>query len=314
MKPLAYLAAFRGGAGLDTEILDAPIAVPMGSGRPPKWINNYDGRFRGPIPLRLALAESRNAATIRLVTAVGIGEVVRTAHDLGIRSPLQPYVTTGLGASEVTLLELANAYRAMASGVKATPWILDRVATSDGLDLFHHSDPTLRLIDDPALALVQEALRGAVRLPGATGHALASLPVPVMGKTGTTTEFRDALFVGSTFGKSGITVAVRFGFDDNRSLGEGETGGRCALPVFRKVVELAYQRGVLGPVPAFPSTVERGIDAYMIASAPPPAPVVAAATPVAAIEVGPGEAPLLAAAFARLGAVEEKASEGEATR
>jgi Fe-S cluster assembly protein SufD len=105
MKPLAYLAAFRGGAGLDTEILDAPIAVPMGSGRPPKWINNYDGRFRGPIPLRLALAESRNAATIRLVTAVGIGEVVRTAHDLGIRSPLQPYVTTGLGASEVTLLE-----------------------------------------------------------------------------------------------------------------------------------------------------------------------------------------------------------------
>lgn len=272
MKPLAYLAAFRHGAGLDTEILDAPIAVPMGSGRPPKWINNYDGKFRGPIPLRLALAESRNAATIRLVTTVGIGEVVRTAHDLGIRSPLQPYVTTGLGASEVTLLELANAYRAMASGVKATPWIVDRVATSDGLDLFHHTDPTLRVIDDPALTLVQEALRGAIRLPGGTGHALASLPVPVMGKTGTTTGFRDALFVGSTFGESGITVAVRLGFDDNRSLGEGETGGRTALPVFRSLVERAYKLGMLGPVPVFPSTVEQGIDAYITASAALPAP------------------------------------------
>jgi penicillin-binding protein 1A len=324
MKPLAYLAAFRRGAGLDTEILDAPIAVPMGSGRPPKWINNYDGKFRGPIPLRLALAESRNAATIRLVTTVGIGDVVRTAHDMGIRSPLQPYVTTGLGASEVTLLELANAYRAMASGVKATPWILDRVATSDGLDLFHHSDPTLRLIDDPALALVQEALRGAIRLPGGTGHALASLSVPVMGKTGTTTGFRDALFVGSTFGESGITVAVRIGFDDNRSLGEGETGGRCALPVFRKLVELAYQRGVLGPVPTFPPTVEQGIDAYMIASAPPPEPVLAAATPVAAVAAaptpvaavaaGPGEATLLTATFARAGTAEAKASEAVATR
>jgi penicillin-binding protein 1A len=281
MKPLAYLAAFRHGAGLDAEILDAPIAVPMGSGRPPKWISNYDGRFRGLIPLRLALAESRNAATIRLVTTVGIGAVVRAAHDLGIRSRLQPYVTTGLGASEVTLLELANAYRAMASGVNATPWIVERVATTEGLNLFRHSDPTLRPIDDPALPLVQEALRGVVRLPGATAHALVSLSVPVMGKTGTTTGFRDALFVGSTFGGSGVTVAVRLGFDDNRSLGEGETGGRIALPVFRSLVERAYQGGVLGPVPAFPSTLERSIDAYMSASVRPPVPAAAVAAPEA---------------------------------
>jgi membrane peptidoglycan carboxypeptidase len=263
MKPLAYLAAFRHGAGLDTEILDAPIAIPTGSDRPPKWITNYDGTFRGSIPLRLALAESRNAATIRLVTAVGIGEVVRTAHDLGIRSPLQPYVTTGLGASEVTLLELANAYRAMASGVNATPWILERAVTSEGLELYRHVDPTLRPIHDPALRLVQEALRGAVRLPGATAHSLASLPVAVMGKTGTTTGFRDALFVGSTFGESGVTVAVRLGFDDNRSLGPGETGGRAALPVFRSLVESVYREGLVGPAPAFPPAVERGIDGHM---------------------------------------------------
>jgi len=182
------------------------------------------------------------------------------------------------------------------------------------MELFRHPDAPARRLEDPALALIQEGLRGVVRLPGATAHSLASLPVPVMGKTGTSNDFRDALFVGSTFGPSGITVAVRFGFDDNRSLGEGETGGRCALPVFRKVVELAYQRGVLGPVPAFPPAVERGIDAYMIASAPPPEPVVAAATSVAAVAVGAGEAPILAPAFARVGAMEAKTSEAEATR
>jgi penicillin-binding protein 1A len=271
MKPLVYVAAFRHGDGLDTQVLDAPVAIAMGGGRPPKWINNYDGTFRGLIPLRVALAESRNAPTVRLVTAVGIGEVVRAAHDLGIRSQLQPYVTTGLGASEVTLLELANAYRAMASEVHATPWILERVATSDGLELYRHSDATLRPIHDPALALIQEALRGVVRLPGATAHSLASLPEAVMGKTGTTSGFRDALFVGSTFGKGGVTIAVRVGFDDNRSLGDGETGGRVALPIFRVFVERAYERGLLGPAPLFPPAIERDIDAHLrpIAPAPP---------------------------------------------
>jgi membrane peptidoglycan carboxypeptidase len=270
------------------------------------------------MPLRFALAESRNAATVRLVTTVGIRAVVRAARDLGIRSQLQPYLTTALGSSEVTLLELANAYRAIASGVHAEPWILERVATSDGLELFRHADPTLRPIQDPALPLVQEALRGVVRLPGATAHSLVSLAVPVMGKTGTTNGFRDALFVGSTFGRSGVTVAVRLGFDDNRSLGEGETGGQVALPVFRSLVERAYKQGMLGPVPAFPPDVERGIDAHMTASVPPSVPAMSEAvlaTPVASM-ADPGEAaPFLETTrLARAGVVEVKASADEAER
>src|SRR6185295_9692638 len=104
-----------------------------------------------------------------------------------------------------------------------------------------------------ALSLVQEGLRGVVRLPGGTAHALDSrgFPIAVMGKTGTTNEFRDALFVGSTYGPDGITVAVRIGFDDNRSLGGLETGGRAALPVFREVMLNMYQSKLVGPVPAF---------------------------------------------------------------
>ncbi len=75
-------------------------------------------------------------------------------------------------------------------------------------------------------------------MPSGTAHTLnpSIFPIAVMGKTGTTNEFRDALFVGSTFGPEGITVAVRIGFDDNRSLGAKETGGRVALPVFRELM------------------------------------------------------------------------------
>ena len=86
---------------------------------------------------------------------------------------------------------------------------------------------------DSGLWLIQEGLRGVVRMPAGTAHSLdsAAFPIPVMGKTGTSNDFRDALFVGSTYGAGGLTVAVRIGFDDYRSLGAGETGGRLALPI-----------------------------------------------------------------------------------
>jgi penicillin-binding protein 1A len=263
LKPLVYLAAFRHGASLDSQVLDGPVAVGMGGNRPPKWIANYDGGYRGWITLRQALAESRNAATVRLVAAVGVPQMLRTARELGIHSRLQPFVTTALGASEVTLLELANFYRSLASGLYTEPWLLERVTTTDGMELFRHVPRASARLNEHAVALVQEALRGVVRLPGATAHALASLPVPVMGKTGTTNDFRDALFVGSTFGPSGITVAVRIGFDDNHSLGPGETGARVALPVFRDTVAALYGRGLVGPAPRFPPALEEGIDEYL---------------------------------------------------
>ena len=89
-----------------------------------------------------------------------------------------------------------------------------------------------------------------------------------MGKTGTTNEFRDALFVGSTYGVDGITVAVRIGFDDNRSLGPGETGGRVALPVFQEVMLEVYGDGLVGSVPAFPDQMEQRITSYLNGDAP----------------------------------------------
>jgi penicillin-binding protein 1A len=84
-----------------------------------------------------------------------------------------------------------------------------------------------------------------------------------MGKTGTTNDFRDALFIGSTYGPEGITIAVRIGFDDNRSLGPNETGGRVALPVFKEIMLRIYREKLAGPVPEFPAQMEQNINAYL---------------------------------------------------
>lgn len=85
-----------------------------------------------------------------------------------------------------------------------------------------------------------------------------------MGKTGTTNEHRDALFVGSTHGRGGLTVAVRIGFDDGRSLGRRETGARAAMPVFRDIMGQIYAQGLAGAPPQFPPWIEEGIDAHLL--------------------------------------------------
>jgi len=267
MKPIVYLAAFRhGDFTLETLVPDEPISVPSGSADARKWISNYDGRFKGLIPIREALAESRNAVAIWLTEQLGIDSVLRTAHTLGVQTPLQRYATTALGASEVNLLELATAYRTIASGILAPPFVIRQIVRGSG-DAIPGGQQIPRpvAVDRDALALIQEGLRGVVRIPTGTAHALDSraFPIAVMGKTGTTNEFKDALFVGSTYGADGVTVAVRIGFDDSHSLGSRETGGRVALPVFQEVMLRMYRDRLAGPVPPFPPQMEQRITQYL---------------------------------------------------
>jgi penicillin-binding protein 1A len=268
-KPLVYLAAFHQGMSLDSTVPDEPIGVPTGSDGDTKWIANYDNQFKGPIPLRQALAESRNAVAVWVTQEIGLDEVVRTAKALGIHTPLQPYVTMALGASEVRLLELAGVYRAMASGLLAEPHVIARVTDASGSVLYEAPrmirDIRSAGVTSDELMQIQEGLRGVIRLPSGTAHALVGgdFPIPVMGKTGTTSDFRDALFVGSTYGPQGITVAIRVGFDDNRALGAQETGGRTALPIFREIMLRLYKEKLVGPVPRFPRRIEEGIDTYL---------------------------------------------------
>jgi penicillin-binding protein 1A len=206
---------------LDTVVPDEPISVPNGTNQDVKWISNYDGQFEGLIAARMALAESRNALAIWIAGEIGIASVLRTARSLGIQTPLQPYATTALGASEVTLMELANAYRTMASGILTLPYVIRRIVLDSGQAVREgeYSSSSVH-VEGFALLLIQEGMHGVGRLPTGTAHALDSsgFPIAVMGKTGTTNEFRDALFVGSTYSPAGITIAVRIGFDDDRSL------------------------------------------------------------------------------------------------
>jgi len=269
-KPMVYLAAFREGLDLDSAVPDEPIEVPSGPDRGMKWIANYDNQFKGVIPVRQALAESRNTVAVWLAQEVGVEAVNRTARALGVRSVLQRYISTALGASEVRLLELAGAYRAMASGELAEPHVIARVTNvSDGAVLYEAPTAATGIgsagPNAAELSLIQEGLRGVVRLPEGTAHALdgRDFPIAVMGKTGTTSDFRDALFVGSTYGRHGVTVAVRIGFDDNHALGEKETGARAALPIFREIMLRVYKDDLVGPAPRFPCDIEGRIDTYL---------------------------------------------------
>ena len=267
MKPIVYLAAFQQGTfTLESMVPDEPIGVPDRGGKSTKWVSNYDGKFKGVITLREALAESRNTVTIWVAEQIGIDSVLRTSWRLGIQTPLHPYASTALGASEVNLLELANAYRAMASGILIQPYVIRKIVRDLG-EVGADKEGKLSPVElhDDALSLIQEGLRGVVRIPTGTAHALDSrgFPIAVMGKTGTTNDFRDALFIGSTYGREGITIAVRIGFDDNRSLGPEETGGRVALPVFKEIMLRVYRERLAGPVPEFPAQMERNINAYL---------------------------------------------------
>jgi len=267
MKPLVYLAAFRQGTfNLETMVPDEPIGVPDGETQSTKWISNYDDQFKGMIPVREALAESRNAVAIWLTDQIGIASVLQTSRSVGVQTRLQPYATTALGASEVNLLELANAYRTIASGILAEPYLIRKIVRGTGeVAADNEMERSAVDVNDSALALIQEGLRGVVRIPTGTAHTLDSrfFPIAVIGKTGTTNEFRDALFVGSTYGPEGITVAVRIGFDDNRSLGLKETGGRLALPVFKELMLRVYRENLVGPVPEFPAQMEQNINDYL---------------------------------------------------
>jgi penicillin-binding protein 1A len=267
MKPIVYLAAFQKGSfNLESLAFDEPISVTDGEEQTMKWISNYDGRFKGVISFRRALAESRNTVAIWITKQIGIARILKTAQNLGIRTHLRSYVATALGASEVNLLELANAYRTIASGTFSQPYLIRKIVVDSGTVIDNDAHISVPVdVDSTALSLIQEGLRGVVRMPGGTAHSLDSraFPFAVMGKTGTTNNFRDALFVGSTYGTGGITVAVRIGFDDNSSLGAKETGGKVALPVFREIMLCAYGENLAGSAPSFPAEMERSIDIHL---------------------------------------------------
>jgi penicillin-binding protein 1A len=218
-KLFVYLAALRAGWTPDSMIEDSQITI---GGWTPV---NSDRVYRGRITLREAFARSSNAATVRLSQQVGRSNVIRAARDLGITTPLPDKPSLALGSAGVSLLELTSAYAAIASGhYPITARGLPDEQPVGGLAEFFRSAGTLDRQRDwaPMLDLLYAAANNG------TGRR-AALPVPTFGKTGTSQENRDALFVGFA---GDLVVGVWVGRDDNKSLGK-VSGGTVPAEIWR---------------------------------------------------------------------------------
>jgi penicillin-binding protein 1A len=224
-KPFVYLAAFRSGWTPDSLIEDEPVTI---DGWTPV---NSDGVYRGKITLREAFARSSNAATVRLSEAVGRSNVMRAARDLGITTPLPDKPSLALGTAGVSLLELTSAYAALANGrYPVLARGLPERQAPEGLSAFFHREGALDSHRDwvPMLDLLYAAANNG------TGRR-AALAVPTFGKTGTTQENRDALFVGFA---GNLVVGVWVGRDDNGSLGP-ISGGTVPAIIWRNFMTSA---------------------------------------------------------------------------
>jgi penicillin-binding protein 1A len=237
-KLFVYLAALRSGWTADSLIDDGPITI---GGWTPA---NSDGVHRGEITLRQAFARSSNAATVRLSERVGRGNVIRAARDLGITSPLPDKPSLALGTGGVSLLELTSAYAAIYSGrYPIEPRGLPDEQAEGGLAQFFAARGVLSEQRDraPMLDLLWAATNTG------TGKR-AALWVPTFGKTGTTQDNRDALFVGFA---GDLVVGVWVGRDDNKSLGK-ISGGTVPARIWRDFMSSALsiddRRGP--PIPA----------------------------------------------------------------
>ena len=234
-KPFVYATAIKDGMTAEDTINDAPISF-KGSRPGQMWTpKNYDGKYHGVVTLRTALARSLNTAAVRLADKVGLENVIQTARDLGIRSDLQPYMPLALGASDVTLLEMTNAYAVFASGRKMELIPYERIENRDKIVIDEILPKQTALFEDGAVKELR-ILLGAVVKEG-TGTRAKELKRPVYGKTGTTNDYTDAWFIGFD---DDLVVGVWVGRDDHKPIGSRETGASAALPIW---IEFMKQTG-----------------------------------------------------------------------
>ena len=218
-KPFVFLAAIESGLKPDDRFRDAPLRI--GRWRP----KNYRGRYYGEVTLRESVTRSLNSVAVRVSEKVGRKKVIRVARRLGLRSELKAHPSIALGASEVTMLELAGAYASLANkGMGVFPYGIVEVRERNGRVLYRRRGSGLgRVVAESHVADMNDVLRAVMQW--GTGRA-ARLERPAAGKTGTSQEFRDAWFVGYT---PDLVTAVWVGNDDSKPM-KGVTGG--SLPAW----------------------------------------------------------------------------------
>ena len=247
-KPFIYSAALEKGFTPATIINDAPFFVPAEKSGGEAWEpKNYDGKFDGPIRLRVALAKSKNLVTVRVLQAIGPQYAQDYITRFGFDPKLHPaYLTMGLGAGSATPMQMATAYSVFANGgYRITPYLIGKITDNRGSPL-SEAKPTLARKDaeraiDPRNAFIMTTLLREVVTSGTATRALDLKRKDLAGKTGTTNENVDAWFCGFNAAEVGIAW---IGYDQPRSLGTNETGGVAALPIW-----ISYMQRALKGVP-----------------------------------------------------------------
>jgi penicillin-binding protein 1A len=228
-KPIVFALAVEQGFEQNQTLLDAPVIFQRSQQQHDDWQpGNFSETYDGEISLRWALIHSKNIPAVRLIEKVGPTAVIRFAHDLGISSSLKPDLSLALGSYEVNLLELTNAYSVFANdGKYIGAYGLAEILGADGKPVWR-PNPVQRIVMTAAGASIITDMLTAVVESG-TARRARHLPGPLAGKTGTTDDCKDALFVGYS---PSITCGVWVGMDDATSLGPKETGARAALPIW----------------------------------------------------------------------------------
>lgn len=227
-KPIIYLAALSELHYTPATIVnDAPVTLRAGNGQ--LWTpGNYEGTFLGPITLRIALQKSRNVISVRLISALGADRVIKFARLLGLTTPIPRELSISLGTAEVRLIEMVGAYGVFAAG----GWLADPITVSeikdrDGKIIYRKLPKQKQVISEDLAFIMANMMKGVVERGTAT--VVKALNKPAAGKTGTTSDFMDAWFIGYT---PEWVTGVWTGFDVKRKIGPKETGGRVAAPIF----------------------------------------------------------------------------------
>jgi penicillin-binding protein 1A len=256
-KPIIYASALDKGYTPASIIVDAPIVFEWGD---KKWKpKNFEGKFSGPTTLRNALTQSINVVTVKIAQDIGVDYIRDYAKKLGISSPLYHELSMSLGSSSVSLFELTKAYAVFANqGKSFKPVFIKKILDRDGNLLEENLPPSYsqefsaeeQVITPQTAFLITYLMEGVVQ--HGTGWRARSLGRPVAGKTGTTDQFMDAWFIGYT---PELITGVWVGFDEERSLGENETGARAASPIW-----VTYMSKILKDKPKKDFSVPEGVE------------------------------------------------------